>query len=113
MKNNIDDNDNVNLDDFARFLNEDIERNKNYLAKEFSTNGNIYLDEIKRKKEFELIEKNKKIKYIIKHKKFKYSYDELIKYDILDIRIMYDEIKYDNKFLQKLSKTIVKLLNLK
>jgi uncharacterized membrane protein YfhO len=98
MKNNDfslldEDNDDVDYPEFSKHLRSNIKISKINYANEIESIGNELNSEIERKRKNETAKKNKLIKYIVKKDKDKYTSDELGKYSLNDIRIIYNEVK--------------------
>jgi len=95
MKKDIldEDNDEIGYDEFRKHLDDHNDRLMKFTAHEFEATGNNLLKEIDRKKTNDNLKKDKLIKYILKREKHMYSYDDLIDYELVDIRSLYDEVK--------------------
>lgn len=90
------DDDNDNYKGFSEFLEKDTERKKHKVATEITGWGDDLLFEIDNKKNRQNKEKMKYIKYITKHSKL-YNKEQLLLFDILDVRQIYGELKNENK----------------
>lgn len=92
-----DEDDNMSVLSLAKHLEDQTERNKNQIAREFEELGDDYLKEIDRKKLRKKVRQTKLIPYILKHRGDLYDKEELLSYSFEDIQEIYDEIKTEKK----------------
>lgn len=81
----------------TKHLKEDNERKKNLIFNEIEELGEVYLDEIERKKKRKKLTQKKLIPYILKHHSDIYNEKELFGYSFNDVQDIYNEIKAEKK----------------
>lgn len=96
-----DDDEKVDYESFSKFLNENVDRDKNSIAKQFNEYGEELLAEIDEKNQWKDKVKSKQIKHILKYSKKTYLPRQLNSYSYDDVRDIYNEIKKDNSKLRK------------
>lgn len=101
----IDEDNDMSVLAYNKYLEEDAERNKNKIANEFEQMGDKFLQEIERKKKINTLRSEKLIPYILKHRGDIYEEDELKSYSFEDIQDIYDEVKKEKR------PAIVKFIN--
>lgn len=89
--------DSLSLLEQQEFIEKEIEKDKHQILTEFGMRGEKYLTEIDKKKIRWDNEKKRCFKYISKHTK-EYTYDEIMSYDISDVRKIYKELKTENEW---------------
>jgi len=89
------DDDNENYEEFKKFFEDDINRNKNVLLSEIKEMGGQLLDEIDRKRKNNELKKSKLIPFILKHSS--YNKDELSSYSLEDVQEIHNEIKKERQ----------------
>ena len=104
----VDDDDDMDLKSFSKYLQEDTQRNKNNIADEFTEIGEELLAEIDDKNKRKEAQKNKHITYILRHSN-KYSVRQLCSYSYIDVINIYNEIKTKGTFLQRIFRFIFNL----
>jgi predicted polyphosphate/ATP-dependent NAD kinase len=87
------DDEEIDVKSLAVFLEDDMIRNKNKVAREFSSIGEELLAEIEEKKALQEIEKQNLIIFIVKHSKKTFSSRVINSYSIEDVRKIYEETK--------------------
>lgn len=80
----------------SEFLEDNTNRVKEKIGKEFTEKGDQYLKEIERKKLIKSLKAEKLIKSIIKHTHGRYSADELRSYSYEDVQDIYNEVIKEN-----------------
>lgn len=81
----------------SKYLKEDSERKKNLLANEIQEFGEVYVDEIERKKKKKKLIQKKLIPYILKYRGDVYNEKDLLSYSFNDVQEIYNEIKTEKK----------------
>ena len=105
-----DDEGNVDIRSFTKFVEEDTLRNKNKFAKEFDELGEEFLTEVEEKKKRKEVLKDKHIKYIMKHHDGSvHSEKQLKSYSYEDVLNIYNELKTRGTFLQRVFRFIFNL----
>ena len=87
-----DDDDDVDVKTFSKFIYDNTEREKNKTANEFTKLGESFLIEVEEKNQRKEKEKKKFVRYILRHSK-KYIKSQLISYSLEDVKDIYDEIR--------------------
>jgi len=104
------DDDNENYLGFEEFLEDDTNRMKKKIAREFEEMGDFYLKEKEINDNRSLVQKRKLIPFILKHSEDKYSEEDLLSFSINDIRDIYKQIKSNrSSFFSKLFKFVFNL----
>lgn len=85
------DDEEVDYNAFSKYLEDDTERRKKKTAEDIRVAGDELLKEIGKKKMIQTAEKLKYIKYITKHSI--HDSDDLLSYDINDVREIYNELR--------------------
>lgn len=94
----VKDDEDIKYESFKKHIEDDTERKKSTTASLIFEQGDELLNEIKEKKNEYEIEKGILIDYIIKKsKKVIYKRSSLLKYDIRDVREIYDLVKFENR----------------
>ena len=95
----LEENDNVLPERYSKFLEETANNEKNSLALQFAKKGEMFLNEIERKKNANEMKKSKLISYIIKHSKLvMYNINELKSYSLEDVLEIYNTVKKENRW---------------
>ena len=89
----IDEDNDMSVLAYNKYLEDDAERNKNKIANEFEEMGAQFMDEIDRKKKTNNLKSKKLIPYILKHRGEIHNEEELKSYGFEDVQDIYDEVK--------------------
>lgn len=81
----------------TKHLKEDNERKKNLIYNEIEELGEIYVNEIERKKKRKKLVQKKLIPYILKYQADMYDEKELLSYSFEDVQDIYNKIKAEKK----------------
>jgi len=93
----IDEDNDMSVLAYHKYLEEDAERNKRKTAIEFEQLGGQFLQEIDKKKKRKKLTQEKLIPYILKHTNNLYDKDELDSYTLEDVQDIYEEVKANKK----------------
>lgn len=93
----IDENNDMSVLTYHKYLEDDTSRNKKKIASEFEAMGGQFLKEIDKKKSKKKHTQVKLIPYILKHAGDTYEEDELKSYTLEDVLDIYDEIRKERK----------------
>ena len=93
----IDEDNDMSVLAYHKYLEDDAERNKKKTASEFEELGNQFLKEIDKKKKRKKLTQSKIIPYILKHAGDIYEEDELKSYSLEDVLDIYDEVRETKK----------------
>jgi hypothetical protein len=83
----------VDYKTFLKTVEEEVDRNKGMVAAEIVKNGEEFLKEIEARKHVETVKKYKYIPYILKHSKETHTAEELLSYNLNDVKAIYLDIK--------------------
>lgn len=89
----IDENNDMSVLAYNKYLEEDADRRKKKTVSEFEELGGQYLNEIDKKKKRKQLTQIKLIPYILKYAGDIYDEDELKSYTLEDVQNIYDEVK--------------------
>jgi len=81
----------------SKHLKEDSERKKNLFVNEIEELGDVFVDEIERKRKRKKMVQKKLIPYILKHQSDMYNEKQLLSYSFEDVQDIYNEIKTERK----------------
>ena len=93
----IDENNDMSVLAYNKYLEDDVERKKNKTANEFEEMGSQFLSEMERKKKKKDLKSQKLIPYILKHCGDVYTKEELKSYSYEDVQDIYEEVKKEKK----------------
>lgn len=93
----IDEDNNMSVLAYNKYLDDNTERNKNKIASEFEEMGGQFMKEIDRKKKNNNLKSDKQIPYILKHRGDIYDEKEIKSYSFEDIQDIYNEIKKEKR----------------
>lgn len=81
----------------SKYLKEDNERKKKLIYNEIEELGNIYINEIEKKRNRKKIIQKKLIPFILKYQGDIYNEKELLSYSFEDVQDIYNKIKKEKK----------------
>jgi len=89
----IDEDNNISVLTYSKYLEDDAERSKKKIASEFEEMGGQFIKEIDKKKKKKKLIQIKLIPYILKHAGDVYEEDELQSYTLEDVEDVYNELR--------------------
>jgi len=93
----IDEDNDMSVLAYSKYLEDDVVRNKKKAASEFEELGTQFLNEIDKKKKRKKLTQIKLIPYILKHAGDIYDEEELKSYTLEDVQDIYNEVKSQKK----------------